>query len=107
MMRLGVMIGAERGDMARKVKKLLEDIEWAEAAGFDTAWMPQVPNDFDCLTMVALMGARTSRIELGTAVVPLAGAASDRVGAPGAVGPRRHRRTAGAGRRAVAPLDRA
>ncbi len=33
--------------------------------------MPQVPNDFDCLTMVALMGARTSRIELGTAVVPL------------------------------------
>jgi 5,10-methylenetetrahydromethanopterin reductase len=70
-MRLGVMIGAERGDMARKVKKLLEDIEWAEAAGMDTAWMPQVPNDFDCLTMVALMGARTTRIELGTAVVPL------------------------------------
>ncbi len=70
-MRLGVMIGAERGDMARKVKKLLQDIEWAEEAGLDTAWMPQVPNDFDCLTMVALMGARTSRIELGTAVVPL------------------------------------
>lgn len=70
-MRLGVMIGAERGDMARKVKKFIEDIEWAEAAGFDTAWMPQVPNDFDALTMVALMGAHTSRIELGTAVVPL------------------------------------
>ncbi len=70
-MRLGVMIGAERGDMARKVKKFLEDIEWAEAAGFDTAWIPQVPNDFDALTMVALMGDRTSRIELGTAVVPL------------------------------------
>src|ERR1044071_9874859 len=70
-MRLGVMIGAERGDMARKVKKLLEDIEWAEQAGLDTAWRPQVPNDFDCLTMVSLMSARTSRIELGTAVVPL------------------------------------
>src|SRR5690349_5417937 len=70
-MRLGVMIGAERGDMARKVSKLLDDIEWAESAGLDTAWMPQVPNDFDCLTMVSLMGARTSRIELGTAVVPL------------------------------------
>ena len=65
------MIGAERGDMDRKVSKLLEDIEWAESAGMDTAWMPQVPNDFDCLTMVALMGSRTSRIELGTAVVPL------------------------------------
>jgi 5,10-methylenetetrahydromethanopterin reductase len=70
-MRLGVMIGAERGDMARKVDKLISDIEWAESAGLDTAWMPQVPNDFDCLTMVSLMGARTSRIELGTAVVPL------------------------------------
>ena len=70
-MRLGVMIGAERGDMARKVSKLVADIEWAEAAGMDTAWMPQVPNDFDCLTMVALMAAHTSRIELGTAVVPL------------------------------------
>ena len=70
-MRLGVMIGAERGDMARKVSKLVADIEWAEAAGMDTAWMPQVPDDFDCLTMVALMAAHTSRIELGTAVVPL------------------------------------
>ncbi len=70
-MRLGVMIGAERGDMTRKVTKFIEDIEWAESAGFDTAWMPQVPNDFDALTMVSLMGNRTSRIELGTAVVPL------------------------------------
>jgi F420-dependent oxidoreductase-like protein len=70
-MRLGVMIGAERGDSARKVTKLVGDIEWAESAGLDTAWMPQVPNDFDALTMVALMASRTSTIELGTAVVPL------------------------------------
>jgi F420-dependent oxidoreductase-like protein len=69
--RLGVMIGAERGDSARKVSKLLADIEWAEAAGMDTAWIPQVPNDFDALIAVALMGTRTIRIELGTAVVPL------------------------------------
>ncbi len=70
-MRLGVMIGAERGDMTRKVTKLVADITWAEEAGLDTAWMPQVPDDFDALTMVALMAANTSRIELGTAVVPL------------------------------------
>ncbi|WP_254848550.1 TIGR03564 family F420-dependent LLM class oxidoreductase, partial [Mycobacterium sp. IS-2888] len=70
-MRIGVMIGAERGDMARKVGKLASDIEWAESAGLDTAWMPQVPDDFDCLTMVSLMAAHSSRIELGTAVVPL------------------------------------
>ena len=70
-MRIGVMIGAERGDGARKVAKLLSDIEWAESAGMDSAWIPQVPTDFDALTAVALMGTRTSRIELGTAVVPL------------------------------------
>ena len=70
-MRLGVMIGADRGDMARKISKFLADIEWADSAGLDTAWMPQVPDDFDVLTMVSLMGGRSTRIELGTAVVPL------------------------------------
>ncbi|BBY59925.1 LLM class F420-dependent oxidoreductase [Mycolicibacterium sarraceniae] len=70
-MRLGVMIGAERGDMARKVKKLIADIEWADTAGLSSAWMPQVPDDFDLLSMVALMASHSTRIELGTAVVPL------------------------------------
>ena len=70
-MRLGVMIGAERGDSARKVSRMLADIEWAESVGMDTAWIPQVPNDFDALLAVALMGTRTTKIELGTAVVPL------------------------------------
>ena len=50
---------------------MLADIEWAESAAMDTAWIPQVPNDFDALLAVALMGTRTTRIELGTAVVPL------------------------------------
>ena len=36
-MRLGVMIGADRGDMARKISKFLADIEWADSAGLDTA----------------------------------------------------------------------
>ncbi|MEE3849527.1 LLM class F420-dependent oxidoreductase [Gordonia sp. LSe1-13] len=70
-MRVGVMIGPERGDSARKVGRMMKDIEWAESAGMDTAWIPQVPTDFDALITIALMGARTSRIELGTAVVPL------------------------------------
>ncbi len=65
------MIGAERGEMSRKVKKLISDIEWADSAGLATAWMPQVPDDFDLLTMVALMASHSTRIELGTAVVPL------------------------------------
>lgn len=65
------MIGPEKGDAARKLTRMLDDIAWAEAAGLDTAWIPQVPNDFDALVTVALMGQVTTRIELGTAVVPL------------------------------------
>jgi F420-dependent oxidoreductase-like protein len=70
-MRVGVMIGPERGDPARKVTRMIEDAGWAESAGLDTAWVPQIPGDFDALIAVALMGMRTTRIELGTAVVPV------------------------------------
>ena len=70
-MRIGVMIGPERGDSARKLGRMIDDVTWAEEAGLDTAWVPQIPSDFDALTAVTLMGARTSRIEIGTAVVPL------------------------------------
>ncbi|WP_019069994.1 LLM class F420-dependent oxidoreductase [Streptomyces hokutonensis] len=70
-MRIGVMIGPERGDSVRKVTRMIDDVTWAEKAGFDTVWVPQIPTDFDALTAIALMGVRTERIELGTAVVPL------------------------------------
>ncbi|WP_280379290.1 LLM class F420-dependent oxidoreductase [Nocardia wallacei] len=70
-MRIGVMIGPEKGDSARKLDRMLRDIEWAESAGLSTAWIPQIPTDFDALITIAAMGLRTSRIELGTAVVPL------------------------------------
>jgi F420-dependent oxidoreductase-like protein len=70
-MRVGVMVGPDRRDTARKTAGMLADIEWAEAAGMDTAWIPQIPSDYDALIAVALMGTRTTRIELGTAVVPL------------------------------------
>ena len=70
-MQVGVMIGPERGDTARKVARMLDDIAWAEDAGLATAWIPQIPNDMDALLCVALLGAHTRRIELGTAVVPL------------------------------------
>jgi F420-dependent oxidoreductase-like protein len=63
------MIGPERRDSARKAARMIDDAAWAEGAELDTAWVPQIPRDFDALTAVALMGARTSRIELGTAVI--------------------------------------
>jgi F420-dependent oxidoreductase-like protein len=70
-MRIGAMVGPERGDTSRKLARMLDDIAWAEAAGMATAWVPQIPNDMDALQCVTLLGIRTTRIELGTAVVTL------------------------------------
>lgn len=70
-MRIGVMIGPERGRYATKVDRLRADARWAEEAGLDTIWVPQIPDEFDALTAAALVGAETSRIEIGTAVVPV------------------------------------
>ncbi len=65
------MIGPERGRYRDKVSSLVADAKSAEKAGFTSIWVPQIPNDFDALTAVALMGRSTSRIELGTAVMPI------------------------------------
>jgi F420-dependent oxidoreductase-like protein len=65
------MIGPERGRYGEKVAKLVADARAAEVAGFTSIWVPQIPNDFDALTAVALMGRATSRVELGTAVMPV------------------------------------
>ena len=70
-MRIGVMIGPERGRYRAKVERLQADIRWAEEAGFASAWIPQIPDEFDALTAVAITGAETARIEIGTAVVPV------------------------------------
>jgi F420-dependent oxidoreductase-like protein len=69
--RIGVMIGPERGRYSTKVDRLRADARWAEEAGFASIWVPQIPDEFDALTAVALMGLETSRIEIGTAVVPV------------------------------------
>src|SRR5689334_17275271 len=65
------MVGPERGRYATKVERMLADARWAEEAGLTTLWVPQIPDDFDALTAAALIGAQSSRIEIGTAVVPV------------------------------------
>ncbi len=70
-MRIGLMIGPETRNYAGKVDRLCADAREADEAGFATAWIPQLPQDFDALTAAALMGRETTRIELATAVVPL------------------------------------
>jgi len=69
--RLGLMIGPEKGRYRDKVAKLIEAAVAAEQGGFASIWVPQIPSDFDALTAIALMGTATSRIELATAVMPI------------------------------------
>ena len=70
-MRIGLMIGPERGRYSTKVERLRADGQWAEEAGLATVWIPQIPDDFDALTAAEIVGAGTTRIEVGTAVVPV------------------------------------
>lgn len=66
-MKLGVMM-AMPGDTTG-TSGLIERAQRAERAGFSAAWLPQVFG-LDALTVLALAGRETNRIELGTAVVP-------------------------------------
>src|SRR5215472_10136402 len=66
-MRIGTMLSMP-GDNSG-VTALVERGAAAEAAGFASVWLPQVFT-IDALTILALAGAATRTIELGTAVVP-------------------------------------
>ena len=70
-MRIGLMVGPERGRYATKVERMRADVRWAEEAGLASVWIPQIPDEFDALTACALVGDSTARIEIGTAVVPV------------------------------------
>lgn len=63
-MRIGVML-----DGSAPLPTLLDQFAQAERAGFASAWLPNIFAN-DALTVLALAGMRTSRIELGTSVVP-------------------------------------
>jgi F420-dependent oxidoreductase-like protein len=70
-MRVGVMVGPERGRYDTKVERLRADARWAEDAGLSSVWIPQIPDEFDALTAATIVGVDTTRIEIGTAVVPV------------------------------------
>ena len=71
-MRIGLMIGSDRErPPAERLDGLVADVQAAEADGFASVWVPQVPGYLDALTAVAVVGRATSRIELATAVVPV------------------------------------
>jgi 5,10-methylenetetrahydromethanopterin reductase len=68
-MRIGMFI-AETGPHGSTIDDLVAGAMWAEENGIDTGWVPHVPWSLDALTALAIVGRETSRIELGTAVVP-------------------------------------
>ena len=66
-MKIAIFIGS--GSPTPGLKGLIETSVRAEKDGFDGAWYPQLFME-DALTAISVIGERTSRIELGTAVVP-------------------------------------
>ena len=66
------MVGSDKErSCADRLAGLLADSSTAESAGFTSFWMPQVPGYLDAMTVIALIGQATDRIELATAVVPI------------------------------------
>lgn len=71
-MRIGLMVGSDKErDRRDRLSGLVSDGVAAEEAGFSSFWFPQVPGYLDAMTAIALLGASTTTIELGTAVVPI------------------------------------
>lgn len=63
-MRIGIGV-----DLQGEIPTVLENIQRVEAQGFATVWMPQL-SAYDAITLLALAGRVTDRVELGTFVVP-------------------------------------
>ena len=70
-MRIGLMMGPERGRYRQKATQLAADAAAAERDGFSSIWLPQIPGDFDAFVAITLAAQATERIELGTAVIPI------------------------------------
>src|ERR1700743_3146445 len=71
-MRVGVMVGSDKErSRADRLARLIADGAAGRDAGFTAFWMSQVPGYLDAMTAVALIGQATTRIEIGTAVVPI------------------------------------
>ena len=66
-MRIG--IGLARAVATLTLEKLVAAAQRAERDGFATAWLSHAFG-FDALTVLAIAGRETDRIELGSAVVP-------------------------------------
>lgn len=66
------MVGTDKDcPPAERLPRLLSAARSAEQHGFASFWFPQVPGYLDAMSVLALAGQCTDRIELGTAIVPI------------------------------------
>ena len=70
-MRIGLITGARGAHV--ELSALVQEVVEAENDGFDSIWLPQVSSGpgFDALLALSLAASKTSRIAVGTAVVPM------------------------------------
>lgn len=67
-MRIGIMAGAG-ADQDNSMAAAINFASRLDKMGFDSFWMANIFG-FDAITLLSLMGPQTSKLELGTAVVP-------------------------------------
>ena len=67
-MRIGMMIGEGAGE-SPTMDEVIRRAQRAEEVGLDSGWLAHIFSH-DAINLLALVGRETSRIELGTAVVP-------------------------------------
>ncbi|MDA1188208.1 MAG: LLM class F420-dependent oxidoreductase [Chloroflexi bacterium] len=66
-MKIGLFFGS--GITAPTISALVDEVVKAEEEGFDSFWFAQILGP-EVLSVIAMAGQRTKRIEMGTAVVP-------------------------------------
>lgn len=68
-MRVGIFVSETWGD-ASTVDEVRDRARRAEALGFPSGWVPYLPWSLDALACIQAAGEVTSKIELGSAVIP-------------------------------------
>jgi 5,10-methylenetetrahydromethanopterin reductase len=69
-MRIAMGVGGEVTGAPMSPQDIVEDVVRAEADGFGSAWSAHFSRGVDALDVLAVAGARTSRIDLGVGIVP-------------------------------------
>ena len=68
--RIAMGVGGEVIGAPMSPQDIVDDVVRAEADGFGSAWSVHFSRGVDALDVLAVAGARTSRIDLGVGIVP-------------------------------------